>query len=108
MSRTNHYRLCRECTEEIPCELHVGLKEILLERHILVEFNLGAVGHHGLESFFLPREMPGRRPWKRRARYPRHSVKEYSSAPSRWWWQNQHSKARAIYRQMMQRSDDPA
>lgn len=90
MSRSNHYRLCYKCTEETRCYFHE-------EPRIW-----------GKRSFFLAKKILGRRPWHRKARYPRHSIKEFHSPPPRWWWQEQHSRARATYRRLMQRSEDPA
>ena len=52
------------------------------------------------------RSIDGRRPWKRKSRYPSW-MRGQLGRPSRWWWKNQHSRARAVYRQMMFRSNDP-
>jgi hypothetical protein len=88
MSRTNHYRLCNKCTVEPECWL--------------CQSPWRATG-------FKPRRaIDGRRPWKRDGRFPAHSFKSHHNGPPRWWWQEKHAIARAKYRQMMLRDEDPA
>lgn len=87
MSRTNHYRLCDECTVERLCWCHERWSNYV----------------------YKPiREIIGRRNWKRKDRWPYFSPKHAHGAPPRWWWQEQHSRARAMYRQMMHRDEDPS
>jgi hypothetical protein len=68
--------------------------------------------NHYRESFWNPgekpfREIAGRRNWTRKQRWPKYSLGSFHSRPSRWWWQEQHARARAIYRQLILHSDDP-
>jgi len=71
MSRTNHYRICGKCTEEQLCWIHDGEMPHKPER--LIE---------------------GRRPWRRKSRFPSYSIKSFIEPPGRWWWQEAHAKAR--------------
>ena len=84
MSRSNHYRLCHDCTAETRCK------------------------YPDWHPAFLPKEMAGRRPWKRKARFPKFAGNKRWHNPPPRWWQEQHAQARAKFRQMMQRSEDPA
>ena len=86
MSRSNNYRICERCTADQACWLH--------ERG---GFNY----QHKPE-----REILARRTWKRKGLY-RLGPKRYHNGPPRWWWQEKHAKARAIYRQIMHREEDP-
>lgn len=86
MSRSNHYRLCDKCGAEL-CERHRSPWSRYVHKPI--------------------RTVIGRRTWERKSRYPDHSVKAWHSGPPRWWWQEKHSTARAIYRALM-REEDPA
>lgn len=96
MSRTNHYRLCGcASTAEPSCWYHL-------------KYGFEDDGWMSYRTFKPTREIAGRRTWIREMRYPKHSPKQWHSGPPRWWWQEQHAKARATYRQMMLRSDDPA
>lgn len=54
------------------------------------------------------REILGRRNWNRESRWPKFSMGSYHRPPPRWWWQEQHSHARAVYRQMIHHDEDPA
>lgn len=54
------------------------------------------------------RKIVGRRNWERKPRWPKYALGSAMNPPPRWWWRAEHSKARATYRQMMLRSDDPA
>lgn len=87
MSRTNHYRICKECTVEAKCWLHETFSR---------------------QSHKPARPIEGRRAWKRRDRWPDYSINAWHSAPPRWWWQDRHARARRVLDQMMRRSDDPA
>jgi hypothetical protein len=87
MSRTNHYRICDKCTTEEPCERHNIRRYYYNHKPI--------------------REILGRRTWRRKQRYPEFSIKGFMNGPPRWWWQDEHSKARALYRRLMHRDDDP-
>lgn len=88
MSRSNHYRICEDCSVARICERHQS-------------WSRRAYYKHKPERFIA-----GRRPWVRRSRF-RFSPKSHHDGPSRWWWQEQHAKARQFYRREMQRSDDP-
>jgi hypothetical protein len=89
MSRSNHYRICEECTQDETCWRHTSTV------------------YWGRSYIHKPiREIAARRTWKRKQRYPKYSVKSFRSAPPRWWWQEQHSRARAVYRQIL-RDEDP-
>lgn len=87
MSRTNHYRLCG-CREGEPiCYIH---------------------NVYGFDPGYKPvREILGRRNWRRKTRFPKYSVKSFHEGPPRWWWQEKHSTARAIYRTLMRGAEDP-
>jgi len=89
MSRSNHYRLCEDCTVDELCERHSSWSGYRYYNHKPV------------------RLIAARRPWTRKSRYPIGSIKRFMGGPPRWWWQEQHSRARAIYRRMM-RDEDPA
>ena len=88
MSRTNHYRLCDECTAEQFCWLH--------------ERPYSSYEHKP------QREILGRRNWTRHSRWPDFSPGVHHNPPPRWWWHEQHARARSIYRQMLRREEDPA
>jgi len=50
----------------------------------------------------------GRRSYKRKSnRYPDYSINSWHSSPPRWWWQEQHARARRIYTQILRREEDP-
>lgn len=88
MSRTNHYSLCEECNAERYCSRH--------ERP-------WSTYTHKPE-----REIISRRIWKRKNRWPRFSIRYHHHGPSRSWRQEEHGHARAVYRQMIHRDEDPA
>ena len=92
MSRSNHYRIC--------------------EGHSHNRVFQGECPYHN-GWFYAPvrygeaREILGRRTWRRKTRYP-YGIKRNMDGPPSWWWRAEHKHARAVYRQMMFRSEDPA
>lgn len=87
MSRTNHYRICNECTTLELCEFH---------RICYYDY-----------AHKPAREVLGRRNWTRKTRYPDFGYKRYHNPPPRWWWHEQHARVRQIHRQIMLREEDP-
>lgn len=88
MSRSIHYRICSTCTLFQACDLHQSPYYTYT---------------HKPERLIV-----GRRNWTRRTRYPKYSVKQHHGTPPRWWWQDQHARARRIFSAIMRRDPNPS
>jgi hypothetical protein len=99
MSRSNHYIICEECTVDVPCGRHKPWSYTAWNKQTVYVTYL---------KHKPARVIAARRTWERKGRWPQWSPGIHHSRPPRWWWQNQHAKARRIFSQMMRRSDDPA
>src|SRR3972149_642245 len=106
MSRTNHYYLCQDCrSEHDRCERHPMFTKVrgcfTLSGRQCWEV---ADEADKVRFWYWRREkrvrpicfIDGRRPWRRRRRWPTFGRSAHHSPPPRWWWHEQHARARRV------------
>ncbi len=106
MSRTNHYWLCPDCrSDDERCGRHPKYQL----RHGAFRLEEGWVTYSydwTDEPIHPARHIDGRRPWRRKSRWPKHSWRSVHSGPPRWWWQEKHARVRRIQDREVRRDPD--